>query len=108
MKDSWFRSAVVVFVLTSTGLAVGCFETNVDGKYRDPEGVVKVELKDGKATMDVGQVHIDGKYTVDGDKVTLKPVNGPNPDTLVLTIGKDGSLTATNPNPLFDKLVKTK
>jgi len=60
MKDSWFRSAVVVFVLTSTGLAVGCFEKNVDGKYRDPEGLVKVELKDGKATLDVGQVHIDG------------------------------------------------
>jgi hypothetical protein len=53
-------------------------------------------------------VYIDGKYTVDGDKVTLKPVNDPNPDTLILTIGKDGSLNATSPNPLFDKLVKTK
>jgi hypothetical protein len=108
MKKAWFRNAVLIFVLASVGLAVGCSATNVEGKYQDREGAVKMELKDGKATIDFGLIHIDAKYTVDGDKVTIKPISGPNPDSMVLTIGKDGSLNAATPNPLFDKLVKTK
>jgi hypothetical protein len=108
MKNAWFRKAVVVLILTAMGFAAGCFETNVDGKYRGPEGVVRLELKDGKVAMDVGQIHIDGKYTVDGDKLTIKPVAGPNPDVVVLTIQKDGSLKADRPNELFDRLIKVK
>ncbi|MBV9183088.1 MAG: hypothetical protein JO356_17435 [Acidobacteria bacterium] len=107
MKNSWSRKAIVVLALTTVGIAAGCFDADVDGKYREAEGAVKLELKEGKATLDVGQVRIDGKYTVDGDKVTIRPVDGPNPDTLVLTVGKDGSLSAP-PNGLFTKLVKTK
>jgi hypothetical protein len=108
MKKAWCRKAIAVFVLGVVGLAAGCFEPNVDGKYRDADGAVRVELKDGKASIDVGPVHIDAKYAVDGDKVTIKPNGGPNPDEVVLTIGKDGSLAATKPNALFDRLVKEK
>jgi len=108
MNRAWWRKAVFFFVLGSMGLAAGCGETDVDGKYRDAGGAVRVILKDGKASMDVGPVHIDAKYTVDGDKVTIKPNGGPNPDEVVLTIGKDGSLAATKPNALFDRLVKEK
>ena len=108
MNRAWRRNTAVVFVLTYIGLLAGCSQTNVDGKYRDAEGAVTVVLKDQRASMDFGPVHIDAKYTVDGDKVTIKPEGGPNPDAVVLTIGKDGSLIATTPNPLFSKLVKAK
>jgi hypothetical protein len=107
MNGSVRRNAVIGLVLGSMGLAAGCSGANVDGKYRDAQGAVKMELKDGKAAMDIGPVHIDAKYSVDGDKLTITPAAGPNPDAIALTIGKDGSLTATTPNPLFEKLVKT-
>jgi hypothetical protein len=108
MNRTHGRNAVAVFVLGYLGLAAGCSQTNVDGKYQDLAGAVTVELKDQKASMDIGPVHIDAKYTVDGDKVTIKPDGGPNPDAVVLNISKDGSLVAATPNPLFNKLVKAK
>jgi hypothetical protein len=106
MNGAVCRSAVVAFVLGSIGLAVGCSGPNVEGKYRDADGGVKLDLKGGRAAMDVGPVHIDANYTVDGDKLTIRPDGGPNPDAIALAVGKDGSLTATTPNPLFGKLVK--
>jgi hypothetical protein len=108
MNTLWCRRAVVVLVVTAMGFAAGCFNTDVSGKYRDAEGAVKLELKDGKATLDVGQVRIDGKYSLDGDTITIKPIDGPNPDTLVLTVGKDGSLATAKRNQLFEKLIKEK
>ena len=46
--------------------------SNPDGKYRDSDGTVTLELKDGKASMNFAQIHMDGTYTVDGDKLTYQ------------------------------------
>ena len=94
MNGAAVRNAVVAFVLGSMGLAAGCSGANVEGKYHDAGGAVKLDLKDGRAAMDVGPVHINAKYTVDGNKLTIKPDGGPNPEAIALAIGKDGSLTA--------------
>jgi len=108
MKNAWVRKTMVVLSLAAVSLAVGCFDPDVTGRYRDTEGAVQVELKDGKATVLLGQIRIDGKYTQDGDKVTITPDGGPSRDVLVLTVDKDGSLNSATPNPLFSKLVKAK
>ena len=107
MSKTWIRKVVAVCALVVIGFAVGCFNDPA-GSYRDAEeanGATVLELKDGKATINFGQIRIDAKYTVDGDKVTIKPEGGPA-QTLVLIIQGDGSLKAETPNPLFQKLVK--
>jgi hypothetical protein len=108
MKNSWLHKAVAVLTLAVIALAIGCFDPDVTGKYRDTEGAVQVELKGGKATLDLGQLRIDAKYVQDGDKVTITPEGGPSRDVIVLTVDKDGALVANPPNPLFSKLVKIK
>jgi hypothetical protein len=107
MSRIWIRKTLAVAALAASGLVVGCFDTDVTGKYRDTDGN-KLELKDGgNVGMDIGQLHIEGKYTVDGDKVTIRPEGGPSPSTLVLTVDKDGSLTP-QPNPIFTKFSKAR
>jgi len=109
MKNIWFRKVVAALTLAVVGFAVGCFDPDVTGKYRDNEGAVQLELKSsGQATLNLGQLRIDAKYTQDGDKVTITPEGGPSPNVLVLSVDKDGSLVATTPNSLINKLVKMK
>ena len=60
MNSPWIRKALLVSVLAGAALAVGCGGTNPDGKYRDSDGAVTLELKGGKANLDYGQIHIDG------------------------------------------------
>ncbi len=107
MNSSWFRKALVVSVLAGACLAVGCFGTNPEGKYRDADGAVTLELKGGKAGLNYGMVHIDGAYTVDGDKITVRPLEGNTSQTMVFTINKDGSLTGP-PGSDIGRLEKAK
>jgi len=107
MRSTWIRKVLAVCTLAVIGFAVGCFNDPA-GSYRDaeePHGGTVLELKDGKATINFGQMRIDAKYTVDGDKVTIKPEGGPA-EPLVLIIQSDGSLKAERANPLFQRLVK--
>ena len=51
------RSALLVVVLASSALAVGC-GGGAEGKYRDPSGTINAEFKDG---------------TIDGPRDTMIP-----------------------------------
>jgi hypothetical protein len=90
---SRFRRPLVLALLICVGLAlVGC-KPNPEGKYTASGGAVTLELKGGKATL--GSMLGSSEpydYTVDGDKVTLTNKAAPG-TSVVLTIGKDGSLS---------------
>jgi hypothetical protein len=107
VNNRWVRNAVLVSVLVGAALAIGCGSANADGKYRDSDGAVNLELKDGKASLDYGQIHIDGTYKVDGDKITIAPVVGDTRQTMVFVINKDGSIDGP-PGSDIAKLQKVK
>jgi hypothetical protein len=107
VNNPWVRKALLVSVLAGAALVVGCGSANPDGKYRDSDGAVNLELKDGKASLDYGQIHIDGTYKVDGDKITIQPVVGDTRQTMVFVINKDGSIDGP-PGSDIAKLQKVK
>ena len=61
-------------------------------RYEDANKTVALELKDGKASMSVGPVRVDGDYKVDGDKVVIRPSEGDTSQTVTFSRNKDGSL----------------
>jgi hypothetical protein len=106
MKCAWIRNVVLIFVMAGTCLAIGC-GSKPSGTYRDAEGAVTLQLNDGKATLDFGMIHLDAAYKVDGDKVTLTPLQGDMSQTMVFTVNSDGSL-AGPPGSEMPRLVKAK
>ncbi|HYB62212.1 MAG TPA: hypothetical protein VEH50_12140 [Methylomirabilota bacterium] len=104
MNNRWIRKVLLVSVLAGVGLAVAC-GANPEGTYRDPDGAVRLQLKSGKASLDVGPLHLDAAYKVDGDKLTLTPLQGDTRQTIVFTIDKDGSLEGP-PDSMFPKLLR--
>jgi hypothetical protein len=106
MNSPWMRKALLVSVLAVAVLAAGC-GSNPEGKYRDSGGSITLELKDGKATLDYGRIRIDGTYTVDGEKITMRPTVGETSQTMVFTINKDGSIDGP-PGSDITKLRKAK
>jgi|ERR1700683_703261 hypothetical protein len=90
--NTWMRRVLLISVLAGVGLSAACGAGNPEGKYRDADGTVTLELTGGKASINFGQIHMDGTYTVDGDKLTIRPTTGDTSQTMVLTINKDGSL----------------
>ncbi len=70
----------------------GC--SHLSGKYEatgDAAGAASLEFRSGsKAYMTLLGNTVETEYTVDGDKITLKNINGSN---MVLTEQKDGTLT---------------
>jgi hypothetical protein len=104
MASSWIRSTLVASIVLGAGLVIGC--TRVQGNYRDSDGAVTLEMKDGKCNLTIGPERIPCTYTVDGDKVTLAPTIGDKSQTIVLTV-KDGSLVGP-PGGLITKLDKVK
>ena len=107
MNSRWISKTVLVFVVASAGLTAACPGANPEGKYRESDGAVTLELKGGKAGLNYGQIHIDGAYTVDGDKITIKPLEGNTSQTMVFAINKDGSLTGP-PGSDIQRLEKEK
>ena len=105
MNSRWISNAFLVLILTGAAVVAGCGGANPEGKYRDSDGSVTLELKSGKAGLNYGQVHIDGAYTVDGDKLTIRPLEGATEQTMVFTMNKDGSLTGPAGTGM-DRLVK--
>lgn len=105
MNNPWFRKMSLVLLLVGTCLAIGCGSSNPDGKYRASDGSVTLDLSGGKASMNFAQVHIDGTYKVDGNKLIISPVEGDTSQTMVFTINKDGSLDAPQGAP-FPRLEK--
>jgi len=111
MNNSWFRKGLLVFVLTGAGLAAGCGGSILgggskpDGKYQSSDGSVTLELNGGKASLNIAQIHIDAAYTVDGNKLTIRPLEGAVSQTMIFTINKDGSLDAPQGAP-FPRLEK--
>lgn len=106
MNTPWMRKATLVSVLAGTALAIGC-GSNPEGKYRDSDGSVTLDLKAGKATLDYGRIRIDGTYTVDGNKITMRPIVGNTSQTMVFTINKDSSIDGP-PGSDITGLQKTK
>jgi hypothetical protein len=106
MNSPWIRRALLTSVLAGVSLAVGC-GSNPEGKYRDSNGSVTLELKGGKATLNYGMVRIDGTYTVDGDKITMRPTVGETSQTMIFTMNKDGSIDGP-PGSDITKLRKAK
>jgi hypothetical protein len=106
MNSPWIRRALLVSVLAAATLAIGC-GSNPEGKYRDSNGSVTLDLKGGKATLDYGRIRIDGTYTVDGDKITMRPTVGETSQTMVFTMNKDGSIDGP-PGSDITKLRKAK
>jgi hypothetical protein len=107
MNSSWIRKALLISVLAIAGLAVGCGDSGRDGTYRDSAGAVTLELKGGQANLNYAGIRIDGTYTVDGDKITIRPTVGNTSQTMVLTINKDGSIDGP-PGSEITKLQKAK
>ncbi|HEV3332964.1 MAG TPA: hypothetical protein VG096_18380 [Bryobacteraceae bacterium] len=107
MNSPWIRKALLVFVLAGAALTVGCGGSGPDGKYRDSDGAVTLELKGNKATLDFGQIHIDGTYTMDGGKLTIRPVVGDASQTMVFVVNADGSIDGP-PGSAIPKLQKVK
>jgi hypothetical protein len=97
----------MIVVLTGAALAIGCGDPGREGTYKDAAGAVTLELKSGKAALNFGRIHIDGSYTVDGDKITLHPTVGDTSQTMVFTVNKDGSIDGP-PGSEITKLQKTK
>jgi hypothetical protein len=91
MNSSWIRAALLIIFLTGVSLAAGC-GSNLEGKYRDAEGAVTLQLKDGKANLNYGGLQLDATYTVDGDKISLRPTGGEAAQAMVFTVNKDGSI----------------
>ncbi len=88
-----YGRAVSMAVATVGCLAFfGC--AHFSGKYETTgpgEGAASVEFRSGnKAYLTIMGTTVQSEYTVDGDKVTFKNVNGTD---LVMTEEKDGSLT---------------
>jgi hypothetical protein len=106
MKSPWMRKALLVTVLAAAVLAAGC-GSNPEGKYRDAQGAVTLELKGGMATLDYGRIRIDGTYTVDGNKITMRPTVGNTSQTMVFTLNKDSSIDGP-PGSDITGLQKTK
>jgi hypothetical protein len=107
MNRSWIRKALVIAVLAAAALEIGCGDSGRDGTYKDAAGAVTLELKGDKAGLNYGGVHIDGTFTVDGDKLTIHPTVGNTSQTMVFTINKDGSIDGP-PGMDISKLQKTK
>jgi hypothetical protein len=106
MNSSWIRTALLISVLAGTCLAIGC-GSKPSGTYKDPDGAVTLQLNDGKASLDFGMIHLDAAYKVDGDKLTLTPLQGDASQTMIFNINSDGSL-AGPPGSEMPKLVKAK
>jgi hypothetical protein len=106
MTSSWIRKAILISIMAGACLAIGC-GSKPEGTYKDPDGAVTLALKDGKASLDFGMIHIDAAYTVDGDKLTLTPLQGNAAQAMVFVINSDGSL-AGPPGSEMPKLVKAK
>jgi len=104
MNHSRIHAVLLIALLTGAALAVGC-GSNLEGKYRDAEGAVTLQLKDGKANLNYGGLQLEATYTVDGDKISLRPAGGEAAQAMVLTVNKDGSIDGP-PGTNISKLKK--
>jgi hypothetical protein len=86
------------------GILAGCNSSSVDGKYQDSTGAVTVRWKDGKASMNLGGVLMDGTYATDGNQITGHPVSGNVGQNVVFTVNKDASMDG--PPEIFPRLRK--
>jgi hypothetical protein len=101
------RNALLVFVLASAALAVGC-GGGAEGKYRDPSGTINAEFKDGKAYVALGAYAVDGTYKVDGNKIVARGDFGPMlPSPLIFTVNKDGTIDGPR-DTMIPRLEKVK
>jgi hypothetical protein len=107
VNSPWIRKALLVMVLVGAALAVGCGASGPEGKYSASDGSATLELKDGKANLNFGPIHIDGTYTMDGGKLTIRPVVGDTSQTMVFVVNADGSIDAPAGSPI-PKLQKVK
>jgi hypothetical protein len=107
MNGSWIRAALLISVLAGAGLDAGCGGSGPDGTYQNTGGAVSLELKGGKAALNEGSVRIDGTYTVNGDKITMRPTVGDTNQAMVFTVNKDGSIDGP-PGSDITKLQKAK
>jgi hypothetical protein len=107
VTSPWIRKALLFSILACAALAVGCGGSGPDGKYRDLDGAVTLELKGGKANLDFGQIHIDGTHTMDGGKLTIRPVVGDTSQTMIFVVNADGSIDGP-PGSTIPKLQKAK
>jgi hypothetical protein len=105
MNSAWIRKVFLISVLAGAALEVGCLNPDRDGTYRDAAGAVTLELKSGKANLNYGGIRIEGNFTIDGDKLTIRPTVGNTSQTMVFTINKDGSIDGP-PGSEINKLQK--
>ena len=69
--------------------------SDIEGKYYNTvSGEFAMELKDGKVLSGQGMEGMNLVYRVRGDSLVLDDLKTPDPEDLVLGIGKDGSLSA--------------
>jgi hypothetical protein len=105
-KHSMMGKAVLAGALACMGVLAGCVASGHEGSYREADGAVTLELKAGKASMNIGQIHIEGPYSEDGGKVTIHPEPGET-QPMVLTVNQDGSLQGPE-GSVIGKLDKAK
>jgi hypothetical protein len=90
-----FSAITAAFVLAACLIIVGCHGKSVEGNsYTDPNGVMTLTFKDGKASISmVGQqAGAPVPYDMSGDKVTIHAAAAGGGGDLVLIVNDDGSL----------------
>lgn len=93
--------ALALFLSACTGGAI-LAGSKVEGTYQNAQGNASIEfMSGGKAHFSLYGAGTDGKYKVEGDKLTLV-VEG---ETIVFTINADGSLSGP-PDSYFARLKK--
>jgi hypothetical protein len=108
MNGTWIRKAFLSFVLAAAALAVGCWGSGPEGKYRDPSGSINAEFKDGKAYIALGGYAVDGTYKIEGNKIIARGNFGLMlPSPLVFTVNDDGSIDGPR-DTMIPRLEKVK
>ena len=100
------RKAILVSLIATAALLLGC-GGGVEGKYRDPAGMINAEFKGGKAYVAMGGYAVNGTYTVEGKKIVCRGNFGPMlPNPLIFTINDDGSISGPDTTfiPKLDKV----
>jgi len=95
MRKASVRISLLAAIMLSASIAAvgisGCGGHKLDGTYSNPNGMMMIEFKDGKATLTMGPMSSPpAPYEINGDKVTIHA--GQPVGDAVLTINKDGSL----------------
>jgi hypothetical protein len=95
MVKSRFLNLLAVTALLATIAIAGCHSHSVEGTYSDATGRISLELKGGKAYLNLGGAADPNgtPYDVNGDKISIHyPSDGMLAAYSTMTLDSDGNL----------------